>query len=266
MVHGRLGVPRRSIVIPSARTIGRRVTLPVLWAALGWLCPFASEFVLTSSNRARRARAARGLVALYNRARVTEAPLETHPPADLDWTPLRPGGAIFRTHHLLVTAPQRIELQPSKSARALVMSFAVVGLASPCVAAWWFVTYSDAGALVVGAMLFVVCLVLVLLLRKQLDNRRVFDAELGRYSSTREPLELPLARIRALQITRERVIGPDSDFDSDELNLILDEGQRVNVIDHGDSANLLADARTLAAWLGVPLWVRPDLLAKTAQR
>ena len=43
-------------------------------------------------------------------------------------------------------------------------------------------------------------------------------------------------------------------FYSYEINLVLKNGRRVNVADHGDLDSLRADADMLANFLEVPVW------------
>lgn len=179
-------------------------------------------------------------------------------PDDLDWTPLRAGGAVFRTHRVQHD-DVRFELVPSGSARALIGTSSLIGfvLLIGGVILWRW--HADMGALIVGVVMFVVAQILVLLLHRLLDHRHVFDRASGRYSWTRRPAgSLALAELRGLQITNKRVIGPESDHDSEELNLVLANGQRVNVLDHGDTQTLHADAHALATWLGKPLWIRAE--------
>jgi hypothetical protein len=39
-----------------------------------------------------------------------------------------------------------------------------------------------------------------------------------------------------------------------ELNLVLKDGRRINVVDHGGADKIRTDAATLADFLGVPVW------------
>ena len=63
-----------------------------------------------------------------------------------------------------------------------------------------------------------------------------------------------LARIRGLQILSEYCRGNKSSYYSYELNLVLDDASRVNVVDHGDLKRLRKDALVLGEFLGVPVW------------
>ncbi len=69
-----------------------------------------------------------------------------------------------------------------------------------------------------------------------------------------------LTGIYALQIIAENCEFTNSETDevtkykSFELNLILKDATRVNVVDHGDYFSLEADAQKLSQFLNVPLW------------
>ena len=65
--------------------------------------------------------------------------------------------------------------------------------------------------------------------------------------------------IHTLQLVSEYCSGSKSSFYSYELNLVLQDGSRVNVVDHGNLAKLKRDASELAAFLGKPLWIRSEL-------
>jgi len=71
----------------------------------------------------------------------------------------------------------------------------------------------------------------------------------------------PLRQIHALQIVSEWIDAAgdggsteSKSYWSHEVNLILDSGRRVHVIDHGDRAAIDVSAMRLAEFLGVPIW------------
>jgi len=57
-----------------------------------------------------------------------------------------------------------------------------------------------------------------------------------------------------LQLLSEYVSGDKSSYYSYELNLVLDEASRINVVDHENLEQLRGDARTLAQFLDKLLW------------
>jgi hypothetical protein len=68
------------------------------------------------------------------------------------------------------------------------------------------------------------------------------------------PNACDLSRIHALQIISEYCRGNKSSYFSYELNVILDDASRMNVVDHGNYKALTEDAQKLTLWLGKPLW------------
>jgi len=63
-----------------------------------------------------------------------------------------------------------------------------------------------------------------------------------------------LDRIHALQIISELCRSRNSSYYSHELNLVLVDGKRINVVDHGNLPKLQEDAEILARFLGTPIW------------
>jgi len=64
----------------------------------------------------------------------------------------------------------------------------------------------------------------------------------------------PLDQVHALQLVSEYCSGNKSSYYSYELNLVLKDGRRVNVIDHGNINRIRQDAQTLSNFLGKPVW------------
>lgn len=92
-----------------------------------------------------------------------------------------------------------------------------------------------------------------------------FDKDHGYFVKTRKKPEhlvnpatlknfTELKRIHALQLVAEHCKGDNSTYFSYELNLVLDDGSRLNVIDHGKLASVREDANALAGFLGKPVW------------
>ena len=63
-----------------------------------------------------------------------------------------------------------------------------------------------------------------------------------------------LDEIHALQVVSERCSGHRKGYFSYELNIVLSDGQRINVVDHGDLRRIRVDGGHLASFLHVPFW------------
>ena len=68
------------------------------------------------------------------------------------------------------------------------------------------------------------------------------------------PGSVRLDDIHALQIVSEYIRGDDKNYYSYELNLVTKDGQRHNIIDHGDRSDLVIDTNKLSDFLGKPVW------------
>ena len=60
--------------------------------------------------------------------------------------------------------------------------------------------------------------------------------------------------VHALQIISEYCRGSKSSYYSYELNLVLKDGKRINVVDHGSIRKLREDAEILSKFLSIPVW------------
>jgi len=76
----------------------------------------------------------------------------------------------------------------------------------------------------------------------------------------------PLEDIHALQLIPEYFRSPKGSFYSYELNLILNDGRRINVVDHGDQNKLREDAETLSGFLEKPVWDAIDDIIRLSNK
>ena len=185
------------------------------------------------------------------------------------WTPAKPGGTSFRTHKLVMTRPDRWEFRPGLLGRLVPLGAAIGGVAALAVGvAMWetFDVFVKIFCLGLGAIGLGAGLVMFLQFRCPI----VFDSITGYYwKGTRSPeTALPadaegkwvkLDQIHALQIVSEVITRTDQysrthTYTSYELNLVLQDATRLNVVDHTNYAGLRPDAETLAEFLKVPLW------------
>ena len=189
-----------------------------------------------------------------------------------EWTPKSRGGSNFTTHRMRKVHGQRLEFRATGGMRAFTMLFLLVGLG---VMGFAVVSLRKGGAFFSQDVLFLLLFGVVFALCGGLMlwfalTPIVFDLGLGFYWRNRkrpdrvfDPSTLkncvPLARIHALQILAERVTssggkGRSRNYLSYELNLVLDDGSRLNVVDHGNLDTLQSDAAEISSLLGKPLW------------
>ena len=185
-----------------------------------------------------------------------------------NWMPAKRGGANFRTRKLVMVTPNRIEFRASLAAKIFFGSFLLGGMGF---AVGVPVFHSSTGtfplnpdtlvplfagiafAVVGGFLLYFGTAPIVF------DKTRGFfwkgrKTRDGVFHSDSVTHFAGLEDIHALQLISEYCRGSKRSYYSYELNLVLRNGRRINVMDHGDSEKLREDAKTLSQFLEKPLW------------
>ncbi|MCB9495434.1 MAG: hypothetical protein H6686_00915 [Fibrobacteria bacterium] len=186
--------------------------------------------------------------------------------ARVEWTPLKRGGTNFRTHRLHQESPVLVRFKPSIQGYAFPLAFLLGGVIPLAI------LIHAPGAL----MHFQLKHGLLLLFSlpffgigiwswRTMTRVSSFDKREGWYwaggsipSANPHLVDptraCPLSDIKAIQILSESVRGDKGrSYSSLELNLVLADASRRQVVDHG-GGGLEEEARTLAEFLGVPLW------------
>lgn len=193
-----------------------------------------------------------------------------HPLAQkTDWHPLKGGGANFGTHRLDTSNPDLLIFKATKGAYIFSSIFTAVGVLGLLIPALVFLGMEtkEWGILLFALFFGGIFLAAGLLLFKFMTKPAVFDTFYGYfYKGKKRPSDhiglnrddknpmVKLSDVKAIQILRERISSKNGSYYSYEINLVLADASRVNVIDHGKHTAIIEDAETLATALGVPLW------------
>ncbi len=115
------------------------------------------------------------------------------------------------------------------------------------------------------AILFSTPTIVGIFMLRMLWKKRIFNFQTGYFSigkvsennfggSIAKNMTL-IRDIRAIQVVGENCSGSKgSRYRSYEINLVLKDASRVNVIDHGNLSQILLDAQQIATRLNVPMW------------
>jgi hypothetical protein len=185
------------------------------------------------------------------------------------WSPAKKSGTDIQTHTLKKVETARLEFRASRSAKAVPMLIVLVGLglplgfsASPILQGTFSLNLRTIPPIVMGFILLIIAGVIWHMFTTPI----VFDRKKGYFWKGRNtPLGKPgkspkntstlLNNIHALQLISETCWrSNDRPYQSHELNLILKDGSRINVIDHGHKENIRESARRLSQFLGIPVW------------
>jgi len=176
-----------------------------------------------------------------------------------DWSPLVGGGSNFRSHKLDCSDANRWAFKVSIGGILFSAVFIAMGLGIFTASFWqedkviFMRLFGAAFAAAGGALWWT------------MSTPTIFDKKRGYYCKGRKRPEAifdrsklknyaELERIHALQLIAEQVSGKNKSYLSFELNLVLIDGTRLNVTDHGSHTGIREDARKLAEFLGKPLW------------
>jgi hypothetical protein len=184
-------------------------------------------------------------------------PAELNDPVALktSWSPLKRGGTNFRTHALFPLTPQRMEFQPTVASKVVGWVFLGVGVLVELVAVVLVLLAQLDLVVAIGLLLFGLVFVVVGVLLKRFIGRPITFDLATRVCARGKPgaADVSLGSLHALQVVSEYCSGQSS-FYSYELNLVMNDGTRHNVVDHGSLDALRSDAAQLARFLRVPLW------------
>ncbi|MBI4429021.1 MAG: hypothetical protein HY562_07865 [Ignavibacteriales bacterium] len=182
------------------------------------------------------------------------------------WTPAMGGGANFRTHKLIEVSPYRVEFRSSILTKVFYFVFMIFGLGfTILVTAALILGKAPAMEMIFPALLGLLFFVVGVLMFYFGSAPIVFDKTTGYFWRGRKsPQDVgdvrslkhatPLSKIHALQLISEYVRGNKTSYYSYELNIVLPDGSRLNVVDHGSLEKLRKDAKTLSKFLGKPIW------------
>lgn len=184
------------------------------------------------------------------------------------WTACKSGGTNICTRRLVQVTPMRMEFRSTLSAKLFYGSFIVMGLA--VIVAFVYPKMQNGLFTLDADVIFPVLFGAVSLITGGLmyyfgSKPIVFDGgrmyfwkghkvpDIYRQSSKAKTCT-SFNYIRGIQIISEYCGGNKSSYYSYELNLILEDATRINVVDHGSIDKLRQDAEKLARFLGKPVW------------
>lgn len=185
-----------------------------------------------------------------------------------EWGPLIKGGASFGTQALVQIDSSRLEFRPTPGAIMFYIVFMVMGLGALLGCAFAIMAPGQpppAPGAYLGLLIGCVFVVAGVSALYSGTAPIVFDRQKGYFWKGRKAPDAgpdraaftdgtELSRIHALQLITEFCRGNKSSFYSYELNLVLADGTRLNVVDHGNQGRIREDAAALAAFLNVPVW------------
>ncbi len=245
----------------------------VLEPGLGWSHLFlplfgmifagvASLFLWFALRGARQQKAKEAQAAAQRAAGVIDFGGEdaTPGPEGLAWSALdNTGSASFRSSKLKLLPNGNLQVVPTLGMWLFALLFGGLGLGLLIGFTCSLATeeHKEWGKLVpilVGGAFFAAGLLMFYFLRQG----AVFDVMAQRCSRLKigklKGQEVSFAKVEGLQVLQFEAKSDDSTYTNYQLNLVLKDCTRANLMTHGNQAAMEADADTLAQVLRVPVW------------
>ncbi len=177
--------------------------------------------------------------------------------------PLVKGGANFETH-VLIKTDNGYKFKPSTFYAFFCGIFASVPYGALVYAGYKFQQTGNFNFItgnIFPTLIFLIFFLVGNYLLISLFSPIIFDKSNNSFTKgfnisllNKKQRTIHLNNIVALQIIGEHVRSDDGSYKSFELNLVLNDSKRVNIVDHGKLKSLISDARTLSTFLNVPIW------------
>ncbi len=184
-----------------------------------------------------------------------------------DWTPLKGGGQSAKSHNLFKLNNERLQFRIALRTAIFFIYMSLLGFVLILVSMFGdMIGMEGSGSPLLGGLVGLLFVVAGLFFfnnarvritidrsypaiwRGNIDPAKVMNPDsIDGYAS--------LKKLHAIQVIQEDISRTDDkSFESYEINLVLHDGKRVHVIDHGDREKIIEQASQLADFLSVPLW------------
>ncbi len=201
--------------------------------------------------------------------------MEQQMPENLNWSPLVIGGSSYRTLKLMQASPSQWSYEPTGMHKAFPLIFIWSGAFMAIIL---LIT-------IIGFFIGIALVVIGIIWRRRQKKVIIFDFDKKAFWKGDKKLDtnnvntamlddlVPFKEITGIQLLAETVVtrtvsNNDSNFnnspkvyDSYEMNLVLKNGSRVNVVDHGNFNIMKLEAEAIAKRIEVPVWDFSELKA-----
>ncbi len=188
------------------------------------------------------------------------------------WAPLKPGGTNFKTHNY-VEERGEARFQPTVGALLFGGIFTVMGILFPIIALTSTQSNGGSGSSAVFILIPLIFSGVGIFMLRSFTTPIVFSKRKGYFWKGRVEesqrieradlkVKCKLVEIEAVQViaewVRSRSSGSsgsgNSSYYSYEINLVLKDASRLNVVDYGNYRGVVDSAQKLSRYLNVPLW------------
>lgn len=186
----------------------------------------------------------------------------------IQWTSLKSGGSNFHSHTLTEMGPSRMEFKPTMKSKMFSMIFVILGIAFPVFFGMTAIDFAEPDALKFVGFISLFGLIFIgagIFMYRKNSVPIVFDKISGRFWKGRNgPDKFPdkdtsdlapyLRDVHAIQLISQYVKSDKSSYYVYEMNFVMKDTRRYNVIRHGGKRQIRRDAEKMSAFIGKPVW------------
>jgi hypothetical protein len=184
------------------------------------------------------------------------------------WTALKQGGSNGKTHTLHEINSDRLEYKMAATKKVGSLFFLILFTALPLYFIIMEVDFTSNEAFLFIALFGAMTVFLVISTFKKIRHESipiVLDKSIGKFWKAKEgpdvkpelmnsPLAYDLDHVHAIQLLAHYVKRERTGFYAYELNFVMNDTQRLNVIRHGRKGAILEDGERISKFLNVPVW------------
>ncbi|WP_055445839.1 hypothetical protein [Lacinutrix mariniflava] len=170
------------------------------------------------------------------------------------------GGANFKTHYLAKTS-RGYAFKASIGAILFTLIFIIVGISLLVGGCYYLIINNEYFKYLMQILVGSVFSAAGFYFLFHFFKPRVFNKNTNRFykgfgnkDNRHSKSNIPLNNIIALQIIGETIEDDDGHYKSFEINLVLNDASRINVVDHGNLDKIIDDAEILSEFLNIPIW------------
>jgi len=180
-----------------------------------------------------------------------------------EWGPAKSGGTNFKTNSLVKVSSSVYRYQLSIGGKIFIGIFGLVGFVVFTVAASLLLSSNPTGFFLLFFSL--VFMAAAYFMYRSMGTPIVLDRTMGVIWKGKNPPKFTgdqsvnneviyINDVHAIQIISEWIRSNKNSYTSYEINLVLKDATRFNLVDHGNKQQILSDAQELSEFFGKPLW------------
>lgn len=170
---------------------------------------------------------------------------------EIDWYPIARNRANFKTHSLIQVKSMIYRFQATTKLKLMSCIPILIGIVPIFMAYKNFKGTNELGDIVFLIGFSSIMAFTAFFLMRRSKQVYTFNGRLQRV--TNNDKHLPFSQIYAIQLLKKYISGKNS-YDCFELNLVLKNKERINIIAHADADAIRSDANKIAGFLNIPLW------------